>query len=278
VYETADEEMLVEVRWLSFLHELPAKLRNIIGDDPNELVETDTLDDIPAGSISEVVRIANSSRFDSAVSSANDYVCRCLITSESNAIQKVNPRTIRERGLKMSEYKHAYTSLLNKESLRLERDVFSIAVQRLHISVVPQNLPCRDREKTSVTEFIKQRICNREISGPLFLCGMPGTGKTATVLSSINALRNEVANGALADFNFTEINCLHLKHPIDACKFVVDFLLYRYMVNQLCRYTALERVKWITRRGQNSLSQIKTIFRCICGSIRGNKTYVSLFG
>lgn len=174
----------------------------------------------------EVIRIANSSRFDTGLSATNDYTCRCLVTSQSNSVQKVNPRTIKERGLRMSQYQYAYTSLLTKEAQKLERDVFSIAVQRLHISVVPQNLPCRDMEKASVTDFIRQRIIQRETSGPLFLCGMPGTGKTATVLSSINALREEVAAGRLADFNFTEINCLHLKHPIDACMFFAVFVLF----------------------------------------------------
>lgn len=112
-----------------------------------------------------------------------------------------------------------YSSILEKETRKLDHDAFSVAIQRLHISVVPKNLPCRDSEKSNVTEFIRKRIMERESSGPLFLCGMPGTGKTATVLSSIQALRDEVERGNLPDFNFTEINCLHLKHPVDACKY-----------------------------------------------------------
>ena len=186
------------------------------------------------GSIQEVVRIANSSRFDTGVNNSNDYVCRCLITAQSNSVQKVNPRTMRERGLRMSQYQYAYGALIEKETQRLERDVFSIAIQRLHISVVPQNLPCRDQEKSNVTEFIRKRIVERETSGPLFLCGMPGTGKTATVLSSINALREEVARGALPDFNFTEINCLHLKHPVDACKWNSSRIFPCHHLTALC--------------------------------------------
>jgi Cdc6-like AAA superfamily ATPase len=45
-----------------------------------------------------------------------------------------------------------------------------------------------------------------------------GTGKTATVLASINQLRTEVAAGKLNEFSFIEINCLRLKSPYDACK------------------------------------------------------------
>ncbi len=46
-----------------------------------------------------------------------------------------------------------------------------------------------------------------------------GTGKTATVLATINALRKDVTAGKLPDFSFIEINCLRLKSPADACKY-----------------------------------------------------------
>lgn len=163
----------------------------------------------------------------------------------------------------MSQYQYAYGTLIEKETQRLERDVFSIAIQRLHISVVPQNLPCRDQEKSNVTEFIRKRIVERETSGPLFLCGMPGTGKTATVLSSINALREEVARGALPDFNFTEINCLHLKHPVDACKWKALRLLSLWFLKvfDFCfSHTTLERFKWKPCSCAYSFYEVETIF------------------
>lgn len=43
-----------------------------------------------------------------------------------------------------------------------------------------------------------------------------GTGKTATVLSTINALQKEAKQGQLPAFSFIEINCLQLRCPIDA--------------------------------------------------------------
>jgi Cdc6-like AAA superfamily ATPase len=46
-----------------------------------------------------------------------------------------------------------------------------------------------------------------------------GTGKTATVLASVNQLRREVEAGTLPEFSFIEINCLRLKSPLDACKY-----------------------------------------------------------
>jgi hypothetical protein len=52
-----------------------------------------------------------------------------------------------------------------------------------------------------------------------------GTGKTATVLASINQLRSEVAAGKLNEFSFIEINCLRLKSPHDACKCFITWSL-----------------------------------------------------
>ena len=52
---------------------------------------------------------------------------------------------------------------------------------------------------------------------------LSGTGKTATVLATINALRKDVTAGKLPDFSFIEINCLRLKSPADACECDVHF-------------------------------------------------------
>ncbi len=45
---------------------------------------------------------------------------------------------------------------------------------------------------------------------------MPGTGKTATVMSCIASLRAKTRSGDLPFFNFIDINCLKLKSPMDA--------------------------------------------------------------
>ena len=63
-----------------------------------------------------------------------------------------------------------------------------------------------------------------------------GTGKTATVLASINKLRSEVAAGTLPDFAFIEINCLRLKGPTDACEdeIVLKYCLHLYDIVVYC--------------------------------------------
>jgi Cdc6-like AAA superfamily ATPase len=54
-----------------------------------------------------------------------------------------------------------------------------------------------------------------------------GSGKTATVLSCIDALKDESYAGKIPAFEFLEINCLRLSAATDACTsshFVFDML------------------------------------------------------
>ena len=47
----------------------------------------------------------------------------------------------------------------------------------------------------------------------LYVSGVPGTGKTATVLETMRSLRRKAEAGQLAPFQFVEINSLRLPSP-----------------------------------------------------------------
>ena len=95
-------------------------------------------------------------------------------------------------------------------------DIFSCALRRLHISAQPTVLPCRDEESAHIRDTLRLSIVNYGGSKPIYVSGVPGTGKTATVLSVINSLKKEVRNGTLRSFEFVEINCLRLLRPVQA--------------------------------------------------------------
>lgn len=53
---------------------------------------------------------------------------------------------------------------------------------RLHLSKVPEKLPCRDIESREIEKFIREVIDpKRGESSAMYISGVPGTGKTATV-------------------------------------------------------------------------------------------------
>ncbi len=50
----------------------------------------------------------------------------------------------------------------------------------------------------------------------MYISGMPGTGKTATVLEVIRDLTTQQRAGSLPYFQFVEINAMKIKTPEDA--------------------------------------------------------------
>lgn len=57
---------------------------------------------------------------------------------------------------------------------------------RLHTSEIPVRLPCREAEFERICTFIKECIGRDAVSQAMYVSGVPGTGKTATVLQVTN--------------------------------------------------------------------------------------------
>ena len=67
---------------------------------------------------------------------------------------------------------------------------FVAAKTKLHTSTIPDNLPCREKEFQEIYLFLQTHISNRT-SGCMYISGVPGTGKTATVHEVVRALESE---------------------------------------------------------------------------------------
>lgn len=90
-----------------------------------------------------------------------------------------------------------------------------LAMSRLHVSSVPRRLPCRETEFDNIYRFVKSRLGDG-VGGCMYISGVPGTGKTATVRSVMRELQTEVQRGKLPNFKFIEINGLQLTEPRQA--------------------------------------------------------------
>lgn len=85
----------------------------------------------------------------------------------------------------------------------------------------PDTLPCRDEEKEHVRKFITDSIKQsanglHEGSRCLYICGVPETGKTATVREISRIVRDlsqQRAAGELSPFDAVEINAMSLPDP-----------------------------------------------------------------
>ncbi|KAL7433937.1 hypothetical protein ACHAXM_003855 [Skeletonema potamos] len=157
-----------------------------------------------------------------------------------------------ERGRMHSEYKAALSKLPSasasngkkssegyswKEGFQSAIQKLSLAEAAADVQVHGMELRCRERERKHIGSFLRkairgleQRTNNtqdddnimRDDEGPMntkssiFICGPPGTGKTASVRSIINELQEEQASGNLPEFNFIALNGMEMRSPFDS--------------------------------------------------------------
>ncbi|CAE6135289.1 unnamed protein product [Arabidopsis arenosa] len=84
----------------------------------------------------------------------------------------------------------------------------------LLLATRPKSLPCRSKEMEEITAFIKGSISDDQCLGRcMYIHGVPGTGKTISVLSVMKNLKAEVEEGNVSPYCFVEINGLKLASP-----------------------------------------------------------------
>ncbi|XP_024629084.1 origin of replication complex subunit 1B [Medicago truncatula] len=95
----------------------------------------------------------------------------------------------------------------------------------LLLASLPKSLPCRNKEMDEITTFIKGAISDNQCLGRcLYIHGVPGTGKTMSVLSVMRSLKSEVDAGNIKPYCFVEINGLKLASPENIYKVIYEAL------------------------------------------------------
>ncbi|BGP45913.1 Origin recognition complex, subunit 1 [Rhodotorula kratochvilovae] len=89
---------------------------------------------------------------------------------------------------------------------------FDRAKALLHVSATPESLPCREEQRERIRQFLGDAILGRT-GGCLYVHGVPGTGKTATVHSVVRELQNDED---MDGFTFVEINGMKISEPMAA--------------------------------------------------------------
>ena len=100
---------------------------------------------------------------------------------------------------------------------------YDILLSRLQLNFIPEELPCRDKEKEIIRDFILSGLRNRGSSTSLYISGMPGTGKTATTLEVIQNLNSERKK----KFRFIHVNGMQLNNSS-----VMYTLIYKEITGQ----------------------------------------------
>ncbi|CAB3229047.1 unnamed protein product [Arctia plantaginis] len=75
-----------------------------------------------------------------------------------------------------------------------------------------KSLPGRESQMDEILSFVRTKLLDR-ISGCMYISGVPGTGKTATVCSALKYLKEEMD---LPDFQLVEVNGMRIAEPRQA--------------------------------------------------------------
>ncbi|GFQ83082.1 origin recognition complex subunit 1 [Trichonephila clavata] len=99
-----------------------------------------------------------------------------------------------------------------KTPLRKPQNILEESRLRLHAAAVPKSLPCREEEYCDIYSFVRDCLC-LQTGGCMYISGVPGTGKTATVNEVIRNLEEEKKNGDIPCFTFVEVNGMWMTDP-----------------------------------------------------------------
>ncbi|XP_063469909.1 origin recognition complex subunit 1 isoform X5 [Symphalangus syndactylus] len=83
---------------------------------------------------------------------------------------------------------------------------------RLHVSAVPESLPCREQEFQDIYNFVESKLLDHT-GGCMYISGVPGTGKTATVHEVIRCLQQAAQANDVPPFQYIEVNGMKLTEP-----------------------------------------------------------------
>ena len=70
------------------------------------------------------------------------------------------------------------------------------AQANLHVSAVPTCLPCREQEYNQILDYLEAAI-DEGTGACIYISGVPGIGKTATVREVVRALNERVELGVI---------------------------------------------------------------------------------
>uniref|UniRef100_A0AAZ3S9B3 Origin recognition complex subunit 1 n=1 Tax=Oncorhynchus tshawytscha TaxID=74940 RepID=A0AAZ3S9B3_ONCTS len=127
-------------------------------------------------------------------------------TPHKKPSKKVTPSTPR----------HATPSIPSRTvPARQPGNILEEARARLHVSSVPESLPCREQEFQDIYNFVESKVMDGT-GGCMYISGVPGTGKTATIHEVIRCLQHASDMDEIPTFRFIEINGMKMTDPHQA--------------------------------------------------------------
>ncbi|KDO23552.1 hypothetical protein SPRG_10744 [Saprolegnia parasitica CBS 223.65] len=203
----------MEVRYLMYTHDLPASLKKqaklTTTNDPFAVVETTDVDELPLADIVRLVDMA-------------DYACTLLYSKLTSSLTQLPSSSIEARASRAYVYSHRLKQkglpqphdVLRTETETLDdtEQQLQSACDQLQLSSIPEKLIGREDERRQIYRTVHSAIQDGH-GDPIYISGLPGMGKTATVKEIIGSLERLRDAQKLQDFSWIEVNGLHMPKP-----------------------------------------------------------------
>ncbi|TDL25739.1 P-loop containing nucleoside triphosphate hydrolase protein [Rickenella mellea] len=134
-------------------------------------------------------------------------------TPHSKAALKARARKVKSKSTPLRPLPPALSYDDSNERIQsLPKDPWLRAMQVLHVGARPDALPCREEEFVKILGSVESLI-EEGSGGCVYISGVPGTGKTATVHGIIRELKRMAERNESNPFTYVEINGLKIPEP-----------------------------------------------------------------
>ncbi|CAK4233720.1 unnamed protein product [Aphanomyces euteiches] len=223
-WEEQDRTMKMEVRYLKHWTSLPSVLQKKIkrsiqaGDELDEMVETTEIDELPVD------------RVESLVDPASEYICTKLYAHLTRTVTSISPKDdlkrrcfVHSRRLKAVLSKKRTSDIYDSEDngdSRLNpverfKQRLEAACDQLQLSSIPDELLGREEERHQIFQTLRSAIVDGD-SSPVYISGLPGMGKTATVKEILRSLEYERDMLTIPAFTWIESTSFNPKRARDS--------------------------------------------------------------
>ncbi|KAJ1848002.1 Origin recognition complex, subunit 1, partial [Coemansia sp. RSA 2703] len=182
--------------------------RDIDDDEDEDFVEPEA--EKPLKTPAKRSAAVRSRRATLATVSVSRAATPSTVTKRRKRLADIQPAAVSAAILKRAA--RGRTSANASES---NQTIYETARQRLHVSATPDTLPCREDEFAEIYGSLYTALEERN-SMCMYISGVPGTGKTATVHEVIRTLKENTDEGELPEFEYIELNGMKMTEPSQA--------------------------------------------------------------
>ncbi|OQS04944.1 origin recognition complex subunit [Thraustotheca clavata] len=209
-WEKQDGSKWMEIRYFMNAHELPPSLKKKAKiratKDDKFIVETTTIDELP---IAEALY----------VESLEEFTCNMLYSTltssltqlEQNDDGRASRSFVYSHRLKLKSFQNSESNKMAIAPEDIEQQL-QTACDQLQLSSIPEKLIGREDERRQIYRTVHDAIQDGR-GDPVYISGLPGMGKTATVKEIIGSLERLRDKQQLPDFAWIEVNGLHMPKP-----------------------------------------------------------------